>query len=114
MRTTAMNVLSLTRWSAALVASLAAAAGSAWAAPPPTSGIIEYDVQLKRAGQPAQKTVETIYFKGERYRVETPSPRGKSIRIGGPDGTFLLTPGRNEALKLPAPGQRPAIRRPPS
>src|ERR1051326_3442919 len=64
--------------SVCLAALPAAAAGVGWGAPAPPpsplvprSGIVVYEFQVKTPNEPAIKLEDQIWFKGERFRIET-------------------------------------------
>jgi hypothetical protein len=91
-----------------LAALLTAAGGAAGSAAPPRSGYFQYEqtVTRTRSGPPL-KTDLKLWFKGQSYRLESVSSGSKLTTLGGPNGTFAILPGGNEAMKLSGPIRQP-------
>jgi hypothetical protein len=71
------------------------------------SGYFEYEQTAPLpAGRPLQ-TDQKLWFKGQSYRQENVSNGSKVITLGGPNGTFVILPGRPDALKLSGPLRQP-------
>jgi len=69
----------------------------------PASGYFEYEQTMTlRAGRPLT-TDQKIWFKGQSYRQESVSTGSKIVTLGGPQGTFVILPGRPDAMKLSGP-----------
>jgi hypothetical protein len=88
-----------------LAALLSLAAGAAWSAATPTSGVLQYETELVMANQPPRKMEQKIWFKGQKFRVENNTPMGNQVTVGDPGGIFVLMPGGKEAMKLPGRSQ---------
>src|SRR4051794_20609307 len=96
---------------AALVTGSLIAAGVGWgeraaaasAAVAPRSGYLDYEQTMSLAAGRAMKTEHKLWFKGQRYRRESISSGSKIVTLGGPNGTFVILPGRTDAMKLAGP-----------
>jgi hypothetical protein len=84
-------------------ANAAQPAPSASAAAMPRSGYFEYEQTVTLpAGRPLTTDLK-LWFKGPSYRQESVTNGSKVVTVGGPNGTFVIVPGRADALKVAGP-----------
>lgn len=72
----------------------------------PASGYFDYEQTMRLpAGRPLT-TEHKLWFKGQSYRRESISMGTRIVTLGGPNGTFVILPGRSDAMKLAGPGRQ--------
>jgi outer membrane lipoprotein-sorting protein len=97
-----MSVLSIGRSAAWLILLGWGAATAATKPQAPSSIVVAYTLQISASNQPPRSMDQKIWMKGKKFRVEMALPNGKQLTVGNPTGIYMMMPGMNGAMKLPA------------